>query len=245
MIIYDPELKIFQSSLIDEATYFAGFGTKETGDGIQITNLLSFFKLHSIFFHKIVTMDQIHSANIGYSASHEPGLIEKIEDVDGVLTHRNETALVVRTADCLPIIFADQKIGLIGISHQGWRGSLKKLQVKMVEDFVEHGSKKENIVAVLGPSINDCCYDIDDDRYYEFLEEFDIYAKSIFHMKKGRWHLNLARLNYLLLKDSGIPEQNIDHFPFCTRCDSERFFSYRGGKIKHNIPEMFSLVMKT
>ncbi len=245
MITYDAELKIFQSSLIDEVGYLAGFGTKDSGDGTQLTNLLSYFRDNNIIFHKIVTMDQIHSANIGYSASHNPDLIEKIEDVDGVLTHRPETALIVRTADCLPIIFVDQKLGLIGISHQGWRGSLKKLQVKMVDDFVQHGSKKESIVVVLGPSINDCCYDIDDDRYYEFLEEFDGYAKQIFHMRKNRWHLNLALLNFLLLKDAGIGEKNIDHFPFCTRCDNKRFFSYRGGVQKHNIPEMFSFVMKT
>ena len=72
--------------------------------------------------------------------------------------------------------------------------------------------------------------------------EFDGYADKIFHRHQGKLHLNLALLNYLQTKELGVPEKNIDHFPFCTRCDKKRFFSFRRDK-KQDYGEMFSFIV--
>ena len=87
--------------------------------------------------------------------------------------------------------------------------------------------------------------------YYAFsekinvLDELEKYSDKIFKVIKGKRHLNLLLLNYLLLVDNGVKKENIDYFPFCTYCDNSRFFSFRHGKINHRVDleEMFSFIM--
>lgn len=244
MITYNPDLKIFYSNLINDARYFSGFGTRELGDARTIETILKYFRQQAVSFKKLVVLEQIHSTNIEVlqdSKNHKE--VEKLEDKDGVVTSQSGLVLIVRNADCVPIVYVDKIGGVIGISHQGWRGSLKKMTIKMVNTFLKLGSKARNLICSIGPAIGACCYDVEDDRYYSFLEEFDGYSDKIFFKKKGRWHLNLALLNFLQLVEAGVKKENIDFFPFCTKCDSQRFFSRRRSRDKY-FEEMFNFVMK-
>lgn len=242
MITFNSDLQIFSSNKINDKQYFSGFSTKALGDGRDVRTILRFLDSNKIHYKKLVVLDQIHSVNIHFFDSQKTYMVEKIIDTDGILTDQQGVVLVVRTADCLPLIFTDKKRGLIGISHQGWRGSLKKMVAKMVETFVAHGAKKDDIRVAFGPAIGVCCYDIADDRYYEFMEEFSQYEAKIFHFEQGRRHLNFSLLNYLQLRDTGIEKAQIDFFPFCTKCDNKHFFSFRRDK-KETFGNMFSFII--
>lgn len=243
MIAYDSDLKIFYSTLINDDKFFAGFGTRDLGDGRNLRNIFEFLHQNEINYKKLVVLDQIHSINVEFFDSFKNNRLEKIEETDGVITKKKSVVLSVRTADCLPIIFVDKSCGLIGISHQGWRGSLKKMVLKMIDQIVEKGGKRENILVAIGPGIGGCCYNIGDDRYYQFLEEFDGYSDKIFQVRKGIRYLNLMLFNYLLLIDAGVRKENIDFSPFCTCCDKKRFFSFRRDR-KKDYGEMFSFVLR-
>ena len=243
MITYDEELKIYYSSKINDSKYFSAFGTRDLGDGRDIKNIKVFLEENDTKYKKLLTLDQIHSINISVFDSENGSELERIEDTDGILTKNKDVVLSVITADCLPIVYADKKRGWIGISHQGWRGSLKRLVVRMVEGMVKLGSKKENIVVAIGPGIGACCYDIDEDRYFEFRQEFDGYSNKIFSMRQGKRHLDLTQLNYLLLIEAGIKKENLDFFPFCTSCNKKKFFSFRGSKGRDR-REMFNLIVR-
>lgn len=243
MIVFDSDLKIFYSNKINDSDYFSGFSTKELGNSLNMDNIWQFFSQNEIKYKKLVFLEQIHSANIEVFSLDGNDHLKKIDDTDGVITKEDSVILIVRTADCLPIIFVEKSKRLIGVSHQGWRGSLKKLAIKMVDKLVDKGANKKEILVAIGPGIGACCYDIDDDRYYQFLEEFDGYSDKIFHLERGKRHLNLALLNYLLLINAGVKKENIDFFPFCTSCDKKRFFSFRRDK-KKDFGEMFSFVLR-
>jgi hypothetical protein len=243
MIKYNEDSKIYYSTKINDKNYFGGFSTKAQGDGRNVTNITNFLNDQKIGFRQIVTLDQIHSANVEVFAASPDSKIREIKETDGVVTKESQTALTVITADCVPIIFADKKTGVIGISHQGWRGSLKKMVVEMIDKMVEAGSKKENIIVAIGPSIGDCCYDISDDRYDQFLSELEVYTDKIFNIREGKRYLNLTLLNYLLLIDTGVKKENIDFFPFCTKCHEEKFYSARRIK-KNDFPRQFSFLLK-
>lgn len=243
MILYDSDLKIFYSTLINDDKFFSGFGTKELGDGRNIDTAINFAQTNIPNFKTIVIPEQIHSTNVENFGANLIDNVERISETDGVVTKDINSVLTVITADCCPIIFADKKQGIVGIAHLGWRGSVKRLGQKMVKKIIEMGGKKEDIMAAIGPSIGQCCYDVEDERYYQFVEEFDGYADKIFHRHQGKLHLNLALLNYLQIKELGILEKNIDHFPFCTKCDKKRFFSYRRDK-KQDYGEMLSFILK-
>ena len=244
MIKYDSELKIFCSTLVNDDKYFSGFGTKTFGDGRNIDTAINFAQTYVPSFKTIVIPEQIHSVNVTNFSANLIDNVERVPETDGVITKDINSILTVITADCSPIIFVEKKQGIVGISHQGWRGSVKRLGQKMIKKILEQGGKIENIIAAIGPTIGQCCYDIDDERYYEFLDEFEGFANKIFQRNQGRLHLNLALLNYLQLKELGLSEKNIDLFPFCTSCDKKRFFSFRRDK-KEDFGEMLSFVLKS
>lgn len=244
MIVYEPVQKIFTSSLIKKDNILFGFGTKSLGFGQKhIVNILNHFSTNKININRLIIPEQIHSTNIEVIEPRGVEKILKIEDTDGLITNEPGTVLAVVTADCCPIIYCDENKELIGISHQGWRGSIKKMVQKMIVKMIDMGSRVADIKVVIGPCVGSCCYDIDEDRYYSFMEEFDRYSKEIVQRVAGRWFLNLTKLNYLLLVEKGVKKENVDFFPFCTKCDSERFFSFRRD---HDLSkgEMFSFIMK-
>ena len=244
MILFNTDLKIYYSTLINDSHYLSGFSTKELGSARETDNIFNFFSENNLAFENLLILNQIHSTNISvYRRPIPSDRLINLEDTDGVITKNARAILVIRNADCVPLLFVDKSTGSIGISHQGWRGSLKNMATKMVNTLLNLGSKVENLVCSIGPAIGSCCYDIDDDRYYDFLNQFDGYSDKIFLKKKGRWHLSLAHLNYLQLVEAKVKKANIDYFPFCTKCDSKRFFSRRRTKTR-KFEEMFNFVVK-
>lgn len=241
MILFDSTLSTFYSTLINDSDFQSGFGTKMLGDARHTATIIDFLKRNAIKYQHLVTLEQIHSANVEYYVKNNLEETTHIEETDGVVTKTTSAILTVQTADCVPIIFADKSNKIIGISHQGWRGSIKRLQQKMILEMEKIGAKKENIRAAIGPTIGECCYNIDEERYHNFLEEFDGFSEKIFQVRAGKRYLNLSRLNFLLLKEIGVSEKNIDYFPFCTSCDQARFFSFRRDKHKE-FGEMLSYI---
>ena len=121
----------------------------------------------------MVIPEQIHSVNIEVFESKSKENLEKISETDGVITKEKGVVLTVVTADCSPLVFGDKTNGIVGISHQGWRGSVKRMAQKMLDRMIKIGASIETIKVAIGPSIGECCYDVDEDRYYEFREEVD------------------------------------------------------------------------
>jgi len=246
MIQLEPIYQIMESGLLSGNGTWAGTSTRVLGDGRKIETLRAFASTSPLPVKKIVVLGQIHSANIAMTDPLWTGPLEKIEDTDGVICSEDDTLLVIRTADCIPMLFLDKKNHLIAASHQGWRGSLKSLPVKIIREMVGAGSSLADIRVMIGPGIGPCCYGVDDDRYMAFMEEFDSGFSRIFTRKKGIHHLNLLLLNYMLLVREGLRQDQIEFFPFCTSCDSSRFFSFRRDYKKNpsQFGEMFTFIIQ-
>jgi len=244
MIKYDPNERMFVPTKLLDESVFSGFSTRQLGDGVKVETLFHFFKNNGLPFGKVVVLDQIHSTNICKYKNKDKDDFEKISETDGIVSSDSDIVFVIRTADCLPILFYDPVSKTVGASHQGWRGSKKKMAFKMVEAMVSQGADKKSIRAAIGPAINDCCYEISPELFDEFLIDFNGYSKQIFSLRKNRIYLNLVKFNFLQLIQAGLSTKNIDFFPFCTYCDRERFFSYRRDKTKEGFAEMFSFISK-
>lgn len=168
----------------------------------------------------IIHLTQVHGDTIVYIPSPEKNL-----KADGLITKTRLLTLSVKTADCVPIIFYDPNTNTSAISHQGWRGLFKELPKKMIQRLIKYRSHPENIIAAIGPSINDCCYQVDRKLFSAFSESLPEY-KEAYIKRESRYYLNLQKLAYDQLLSAGMKSTNIDHFPFCTKCDA-RFYSYR------------------
>lgn len=183
-------------------------------------------------YDSIVFTNQIHSNKVLTVGTADIG---KTYDCDGFVTNENGVTLAVRSADCVPILFYDEKASVIGAVHAGWRGTADRIQQNAVKAMCKLGSKPEDIRVAIGACIHSCCYKVGEDfrnTLYEKLgkEMTDRYVSS-------ELYADLAGLNTELLLDVGVRE--ITASPDCTCCNSELYFSHRASKGKRGVMSAF------
>jgi YfiH family protein len=224
MIDHDKEKRFYFSTQINQSNFFSAFGTKALKATDDLKAVEEFCKNQGISAKLLYRLEQVHSTKIIELKNNED---TEFEEGDGVVTNNKNIALVVRTADCVPIIFSDTKTGYIGISHQGWRGTVNEMAKKMIEKFIENGSHISDIQTAIGPSINMCCFEVQDDVFLEFKTKHPKHFSKVTQIRDNKKYINLLHLNYLQLEDIGLQKNQIEFFPFCTVCNEKDFFSYR------------------
>lgn len=240
MIYFDEKNTVFRSTLLDTYPLVYGFGTKQFGDGRRISTLERYLTANSAPYQVIVVPRQIHS-DIVYTISDfdSHSRTHSIDDTDGLITLQSGVMLSVVTADCVPIIYFDPVKKVIAVSHQGWKGTLSALPQKVIDGMKSLGSKPQDIICILGPAINECCYTVDVKRQDVFTRAFG--SSVIQRIRLSGATLSLYKANRLTLLKNGIKEEHLDIFPFCTSCNSEQFYSYR--RQRGITGEMTSFVM--
>ncbi|WP_461817893.1 peptidoglycan editing factor PgeF [Faecalimonas sp.] len=152
------------------------------------------------------------------------------DDVDGLVTNVQGICLSTFYADCVPLFFVDPVKKAIGLSHSGWRGTVGKIGKKTVEKMQEeYGSNPKDILAAIGPSICQDCYEVSKDVIEEFKNTFaEKYWADLFYEKEnGKYQLNLWKANEYIFLEAGIEKEHIAVTNICTCCNSEFLFSHR------------------
>lgn len=164
---------------------------------------------------------QTHSVNVAVVGDMLPSL----EGVDALVTARGDVALVVNTADCLPIVFNDSRHGVIGAAHGGWRGLYDGIVAATVAEMVRAGAVAGDIHVAIGPCICGECYEVDE----AFAERFETRFGAGVRMNTGaggKPHVDLRAAAIIELGRCGIDPTRIHDSGICSRCD-ERLFSAR------------------
>ena len=167
-------------------------------------------------------------------------------DVDGLMTADPGVTLVTYHADCIPVYLVDPAGKAIALLHAGWKGTVDGIVPKAVRMMRElYGTRAENLVAAAGPGICRSCYEIGEDvaeRFREVFSEKELpEILSDFHEKEdgAHWQLDLQAANRVLLRRSGVKEENIHTSDVCTRCNSERLFSHRAHGVRRGLNAAF------
>jgi YfiH family protein len=138
---------------------------------------------------------------------------------DVLITRSKARTLMLRYADCTPVLLADPRTGAVAAVHAGWRGSAVRAASAAVDALAEtFGSRPGDIVAGIGPAIGPCCYQVGQEVREAFGDRQALFADG---------HLDLWEANRQALVDAGVPPEQIEVAGICTRCESERFFSHR------------------
>jgi polyphenol oxidase len=146
--------------------------------------------------------------------------------VDGLVTNRPGIALGILTADCGPVLFADTKGRTIGACHAGWKGALHGVFRSTIVEMERLGSKRENVVAVLGPTISQKAYEVGPEFLRAFKERDKGFLKYFIpSVKKSHYMFDLPMFLVDRMKAFGIG--NVVDLALCTYADEQRFFSYR------------------
>ena len=159
-----------------------------------------------------------------------PGAVPAEADLscDAILTDQPGLAIGIKTADCVPIFLVDRVRRVIGAVHAGWRGTALNIAGKAVGRLRERfSSRSEDILAVIGPAIGPCCYEVDDAVFCSLPSPSG--EASILHPaeRAGRWMLDLPAANRCHLEGKGVPPGNILSAEICTSCREDLFYSHR------------------
>lgn len=198
-------------------------------DGFQFQYLRNHIGHPIQYFGQV---SQVHGNDI-VEIKNKTELAKGIPQADGIMTNLKHTALLIRTADCLPIFIYDSTIEAIGLIHAGWRGSHQNIVIKAIHKMAaEYGSNTKNIQALFGPCIGSCCYEVG--------EEFNRYFPSEVVVRGSRLFLDLKAVNRNQLLSLGVAKENIKDVEICTCCNKQ-YFSYRREGAKAG--RMVSLMM--
>ena len=151
-------------------------------------------------------------------------------DTDGLVTNEEGVCLVTFFADCVPLYFVDPVKKVIGLSHSGWRGTVGKIGLETVRVMKDKfGCDPKDILAAVGPSICQKCYEVSEDVIIKFKENFHKkYWDSLFYRKdNGKYQLNLWKANEIIFLEAGITKEHMAVTNVCTHCNSDIFYSHR------------------
>jgi YfiH family protein len=147
-------------------------------------------------------------------------------EFDGLVCDRPGPVLGAFAADCIPLLFADPDARVIGAAHAGWRGTVDGVAANVIARMVERGARADRIRVALGPSIGPCCFEVGPEVVARFRDAFGALPDLVVP-GPAKDHVDLRVATRAVLARAGVDPARVDAAPPCTRCEPERFFSYR------------------
>lgn len=206
-----------------------GFNENED-PSITIANRISICESLNIDFNLLTFQQQVHEDNITLITTVNAGAGNRqktnaIPKSDALITAQKGITLIAQAADCVPIAIYDPRNKVASAIHAGWKGTVKRIvqktAVKLINDF---GSKPEELLVGIGPSIGKCCFEVGAEVIRDFQKQ-NLFDFSTTGNSKG--FVDLWASNKHQLMEVGVRETNIEIAGICTKCNSEIFYSSR------------------
>ncbi len=171
---------------------------------------------------------QVHSADAVFAEAPRPSDLD-YQRADIILTDRPTVTLYMRFADCVPILLHDPQKRVVALAHAGWLGTVRGVSAAAVRAMVEHyGSKPEDVLAAIGPSIGPDHYEVGPDVIAQIQKTFNGSAARLIETRGAKMHLDLWAANRLQLEQAGV--RQIEVAGICTACHLEDWYSHRAEK---------------
>lgn len=176
--------------------------------------------------------DQVHGDTVRAitTADVKGDLYGKLHyEADGMMTAIPGVALVVFSADCIPVLLYDPVRRVIAAVHSGWRGTAAGIVTRAVERMGQvYGCRPENILAAIGPGIGPCCFETHEDVPNAMMAAVASPALPFIKIKEnGKFSVDLKGINAKRLELAGLDPANIAVCRDCTACMEEKYWSHR------------------
>lgn len=203
----------------------------------------------NIKYKNIVNTDQSHTDNIQIiknKINNDKPDFNLYKNTDGLITNKKNIILSTINADCILLVFYDPIKKVIANVHSGWRGTIKRISVKTIEKMKEeYNCNPQDIICCMSPSIRKCHFEVDNDVYqifkneYKDLKNFDELAIK----NNDKWNIDTIEINRTILKNAGLKKENIIDSGICSVCNKNLIHSYRGmGEEAGRATQIISLI---
>jgi YfiH family protein len=168
----------------------------------------------------IVSPHQVHSTTVRVVGREHRGQV--CPETDALITAHPGVPLMLRFADCVPVLLYDPRRHVVGLAHAGWRGTVGGIVGATVQAMSnELGCRPCDIVAGVGPAIGPCCYEVGDDVAGAFRDTPQVLRAA----GDGHWYLDLWAANREQLARAGVRDVTMANT--CTACHTDEWFSHR------------------
>lgn len=175
-------------------------------------------------YEKLCWADQVHGVRVFTVEADTPGGM--LGQGDALITDVPGTALMVFSADCIPILLYDRERRAVGAVHSGWRGTAQAVAAAAVEEMMrQFGCFPGNIRAAIGPGIGSCCFLTHDDVPDAMREAFGSSADAHMVKRGGQWAVDLKGIVRDTLLEAGVREIYTDGL--CSCCHEPLLWSHR------------------
>jgi YfiH family protein len=171
----------------------------------------------------LVTARQVHSPDVVTVTTAIPE--QDRPAADALVTDRPGLLLGILTADCVPVLFADPAVAIVGAAHAGWKGAIGGVTDRTIDAMVALGADVTRIVCAIGPCIGRASYEVSDDFAIRFEEQAPENARFFSPAREGHRLFDIAAYVAARLADYGIGR--VEMLDEDTYAQPDRFFSYR------------------
>jgi len=172
----------------------------------------------------LVSSRLVHGDSVAVVTGQERATL--VPHTDALVTADSDVYLLVRCADCVPVLIVDPVRRVVGAAHAGWRGTLAFIAAKTAHTMVEaFGSEPSDLRVGIGPSIGPCCYEVGEDVVDATCASFGANAGSLLRRRRGRTVLDLWEANRQQVAALGV--RHIAVSGVCTACQVRDYYSHR------------------
>jgi len=169
---------------------------------------------------------QVHSDNVVCTDRSRSDSDNGYQKADGILTNNPEVTLLMRFADCVPILLYEPNLRVAGIAHAGWQGTLKGIVYSTIETMIKvYEVRPSEILAGIGPSIGPDHYMVGEEIAIQVHSIFGSDTSKVLIDQDGSYRFDLWNANRLMLERSGINQIEVSEI--CTACHNDDWFSHR------------------
>jgi polyphenol oxidase len=197
------------------------------GDAADLVeaNHRTLFAALGIPAERVVTAHQVHSNRVALVGGPDVG--QALPETDALITDAPGVYLMLRYADCVPVLLFDPRRRAVGLAHAGWQGTVAHVAARAAEAMISHlGCHPQDILGAIGPSIGPCCYQVGPEVVARVEEAFPGgHGLLVRRQPDGHAHLDLWAANAYQLARVGL--QQIETAHLCTACRTDLFYSHR------------------
>ncbi|WP_138467444.1 peptidoglycan editing factor PgeF [Poseidonocella sp. HB161398] len=199
-----------------------GYGSRDQSEVVKINRSRAAAALGAEA-EQLAGVNQVHSAR---AVTVDAPTQKPLPEADGIATATPGVVLMILTADCAPVLFADAEAGVVGAAHAGWRGAFDGVLEATLDAMESLGARRGSTCAVIGPTISQAAYEVGQEFLERFLDEDPEHQRFFANgAAPEKYQFDLPAFAAWRLREAGISQA--EWLRHCTYSDPDRFFSYR------------------